>query len=323
MAPDQDVRFAQAIATAFVREVVELSDRSGVPAAIERVLAANYMAIVFDQYADALHLIFSFAPGSAPALVVYRNNIHEPGVAGLPRAAYEDTVRKEGAELICGFTLGLAGIQASSEEEFRRRLTVAATQTFSKQNQSSPSTVLLYLAANPLQTTHLDLEKELRNLSETLRSARLRDRIKVVACHAARPQDLVAALRSERPSIVHFSGHGERQGIVFRDDRDQPTVANGESLARTFDGRGVQLLLLNSCYSEAQAAPVSGAVGVVVGTNAQVVDDAALRFSSSFYGALFDGHTVQESFKDATDAMALYQFEDVFRLTGSKEYSIK
>ena len=171
---------------------------------------------------------------------------------------------------------------------------------------------ILFLAANPVATAHLDLEEELRSLEAELRGVRFRDQIVLTARHAVRPDDLVRYVRSDRPTIVHFSGHGSERGIILRNDEGGYTEVTGTSLRRFFRDRGVRLVVLNACYTKEQARLLPGAVPAVVGTTNSVGDVAARRFTVAFYRALGDGYSVREAFRDGGDAVVLDNREDVF-----------
>ena len=175
---------------------------------------------------------------------------------------------------------------------------------------------ILFLAANPKKTTSLDLEEELRAIELELRGTRYRDRIEFVPRHAVRPDDLVRLIRAQKPNILHFSGHGASQGIFLRDDDAGYQIVNGEALARLLKGRGVQMVVLNACFSIEQSHPLSAAVDTVIGTTAQVDDEAARRFSVAFYRTLGDGHTIADAFRDGGDAIELYNLPDVYKMIG-------
>jgi CHAT domain len=85
---------------------------------------------------------------------------------------------------------------------------------------------------------------------------------------------------------------------------------------RSFAGRGVQLVVLNACYSKAQAEMLPGSVRAAVATTSAVGDVAARRFTVAFYRALGDGLTIAEAFRDGGDAVALDNREDVFWSAG-------
>ena len=77
---------------------------------------------------------------------------------------------------------------------------------------------ILFLAANPFATSRLDLAQELYGLERELRSVKNRDDISLKAHHAVQPEDLIRYVREYSPTVVHFSGHGSKSGIVLRSD---------------------------------------------------------------------------------------------------------
>jgi hypothetical protein len=179
---------------------------------------------------------------------------------------------------------------------------------------------ILFLAANPQATTALDLEGEISSIQEQLRAIKYRDTIQFKAQLAVKPDDLIRTVREFRPTIVHFSGHGAPDGIVLRNDAGGYNIVSAAALKRFFTGRGVQGVVFNACYSEAQALAIRSAVNVVVGTTKALQDEAALRFSVAFYRTIGDGHNVGEAFRDGGDAVALHALEDCFVLYGDREH---
>jgi hypothetical protein len=179
---------------------------------------------------------------------------------------------------------------------------------------------ILLMAANPQVTTALDLENEIRSIEEQLRAVKYRANIQFRAQLAARPDDLVRNVRAFRPTIVHFSGHGAPEGIVLRNDAGGYNTVSASALKRFFAARDVEGVILNSCYSKAQALAIGTVVKIVVGTTQALQDEAALRFSVSFYRTIGEGHNVGEAFRDGGDAVALHSLSDCFVLYGDKEH---
>jgi len=175
---------------------------------------------------------------------------------------------------------------------------------------------ILFLAANPMTTSPLDLEQELRSLDVELRGVEYRDQVSIRTVHAAQADDLVSHVRSERPTVVHFSGHGTAEGIILRNDEGGCTTVTGSSLQRFFEGRTVRLVVLNACYTEELARMISAAVPAVIGTTKPLGDVAARRFTVAFYRALGNGHSIAEAFRDGRDAVVLDNKEDVFQAHG-------
>lgn len=175
---------------------------------------------------------------------------------------------------------------------------------------------ILFLAANPITTSHLDLEEELRGLQLEFRGTKRRDSIRLVARHGVRPDDLVRYVREEKPNVIHFSGHGSPNGIILRNDAGGDHTVEGHLLTRFLQGRGVQLVVLNACYSKSQADSIRRVVKTVVGTTDAVEDEAARRFTTAFYRSVGNGLSVREAFRDGTDAVALHGLSDVFHADG-------
>ncbi len=80
---------------------------------------------------------------------------------------------------------------------------------------------ILVLSANPVDTSRLRLDEEVREIQESLKRSNCRDEFKIVSLVALRVADLRRGLLDHSPSIVHFSGHGESQGLILENDVGQ------------------------------------------------------------------------------------------------------
>ena len=70
------------------------------------------------------------------------------------------------------------------------------------------------------------------------------------------------------PQIIHFCGHGEgEEGLVVEKESGKPELISTEALADLFSlfADQVECVLLNACYSEAQAKAIAQHIGSVVG----------------------------------------------------------
>lgn len=88
-----------------------------------------------------------------------------------------------------------------------------------------------------------------------------------------------------KPQIVHFSGHGAGyNGLILEDETGNLKLVNTEALANLFKlFSGIECIVLNACYSEAQATAIVQYVPYVVGMNKAIGDTAAIKES---YGVL-------------------------------------
>jgi hypothetical protein len=171
---------------------------------------------------------------------------------------------------------------------------------------SEPMRNILILAANPRSTERLRLDEEVKKIEQGLERSKRRDQFKLVVKWAVTDDDLRRALLDHEPEIVHFSGHGtgtgkggpgrdlvpagqeDQGGLAFEDDTGQVQLISGESLARLFEpcSDHVKCVVLNACYSEAQAEAISQHIDYVMGMKKAIGDEAAIRFAVGFYDAL-------------------------------------
>ncbi len=172
---------------------------------------------------------------------------------------------------------------------------------------------ILFLAANPKNTTRLRLDEELRDIKEGLRRAQQRDQFTLISHEAVRSRDIQRAMLDEMPQIVHFSGHGDGEaGLAFEDEIGQAKLIDGKALADLFAlfadptefPEPLTCVVLNGCYSEVQANAIADYVPYVIGMTQAIPDRAAIEFAVGFYDALGAGRSVPFAFKLACNAIA-------------------
>ncbi len=168
---------------------------------------------------------------------------------------------------------------------------------------------ILLLAANPLSTERLAIDEEARAIALGIRLSDHRDRFEFIPHLAVQPDDLFRLVSEHRPHILHFSGHGASTGEILLsagDGTGQPVGV--EALARFFRvmRKDIRVVLLNACYTAAQARAIGRHIDFVIGTHASISDKAARVFAAQFYSALGNGSTVQEAFDRANTAPDLH-----------------
>ena len=167
---------------------------------------------------------------------------------------------------------------------------------------------ILFLAANPKDSSPLRLDEEIREIHAKIRAAEFRDSFELVSRWAVRPLDLLQAFNEVRPHIVHFSGHGSRKAeLVLENDEGNAKPVTEAALVSLFKNvkDNVRLLLLNACHSEAQARAISQQIECTVGMSVAIGDEAAVVFASTFYGALAFGLSVGQAFEQGRTALML------------------
>jgi HEAT repeat protein len=175
------------------------------------------------------------------------------------------------------------------------------------------SFTVLVASANPLDTTQLAIDEEVRSLTASVRATPARDSIKLEGAWALRPYDLLVELNEHKPEVLHFSGHGMADGrLVFVDEARNPKPVDGAAIASTLvtAGESVRVVVLNACFSADLAERLTEHVDVAVGMDRPVGDDAARLFAQAFYSALGYGTSVGRAFDQARTALMLEGFPE-------------
>jgi len=168
---------------------------------------------------------------------------------------------------------------------------------------------VLFLAANPRGTGPIAIDKEIRDIEEGIQLSSKKN-LELVAKFAVRDIDIRRALLHENPTIVHFSGHGDKSGgIAIESKTNTKTfkMVNPEALAQLFSAfsDNIQCVVLNTCYSEKQAKAIVQHIPYVIGTNDEIDDEVARDFSIAFYDALSAGRDIPNAFNYGKNTLLL------------------
>ncbi|MEP6490184.1 AAA-like domain-containing protein [Microcoleus vaginatus GB2-A3] len=159
---------------------------------------------------------------------------------------------------------------------------------------------ILFLAANPKNTTHVDLQKEAKEIAEGLQRSKKGDNFQLEQQWAVTPREMQRAVLDYKPEIVHFSGHGAGEGgLALEDGMGQIKLVNAKALAALFEAFNeyVECVILNACYSEVQAAAIARHIPYVIGMKQTVGDNAAREFAVGFYDTLAAGESIERAYK--------------------------
>lgn len=185
-------------------------------------------------------------------------------------------------------------------------------------------TKILFLAANPTNSTRLRLDEEWREIKRSLKESLQRDMFVLEQEWAVRPGDVQQAILEFQPKIVHFSGHGlgipsgelrmqetrhlsvlpeseaEPEGLVFEDDAGQAKLVDTSTISALFGlFPEVECVVLNACFSKKQAEAIAHHIPYAIGMNRAIGDQAARVFSVGFYNALGAGRDIEFAYKNA------------------------
>lgn len=176
---------------------------------------------------------------------------------------------------------------------------------------------ILILSANPKTTPRLRLDEEVREIEEGLKRASRRDQFVIYQRWAVRLRDLRRALLDVEPQIVHFIGHGKKDGLLVEDELGLAVRISRKALSGLFNlcSNHVECVILGACYSEKQAAAISKHINYVIGMRKEIKDKAAIEFAVGFYDALGAGKSVEQAFEFGRNAIQL-------KFPGIQEYLI-
>ncbi|MCI5161183.1 MAG: hypothetical protein D3917_04000 [Candidatus Electrothrix sp. AX5] len=168
-------------------------------------------------------------------------------------------------------------------------------------------TTILFLAANPIGMTPLRLDEEVREISKNLKCSKKRDNLILKREFAVTSDIFMQAILDVRPHIIHFSGHGEREGVYLEDEQGKPKLIDSETLAGFFClfKDSVQCVLLNTCYAAAHAETIKEHVPHVIGMSSDIPDTSAISFTKGFYKAIGAGRDIPFAFSFGKAAMKL------------------
>ena len=173
---------------------------------------------------------------------------------------------------------------------------------------------ILYVAANPLDTSHLRVAAEARDLTLRIRQCLARDAFEIVHSVAARPQDLLRGLQEIQPHILHFSGHGtfDKEIVLETEDGmsqpiDPQVLADLVNQFRT----NLKLAVMSCCLGRKQAQALNQVVDFTIGMAKPISDTGALNFSANFYQVLASGGSIRQAFESAR-LVTLMQGRKVF-----------
>lgn len=175
--------------------------------------------------------------------------------------------------------------------------------------QSQNKIKVLFIASNPLDTSRLRLEKEMRDIDLELSRSKYRDKFEFSKYMDARLDDMLNILLENPPHFIHFAGHGTNDGIALMDDKTENShIVKNQSLARLFKlfSNDIACVFLNSCYSKLQGQEIVKFIPNVIGMGKGVPDTTAIVFAKAFYKSIGAGKEIDFAFEFAKVSIGLY-----------------
>jgi hypothetical protein len=164
---------------------------------------------------------------------------------------------------------------------------------------------VLGLFSDPGRRSKIRIDRESRLLTEIADGGGIR----VTLRHAVRVSDLSRALLRDRPRVLHFGGHGWPGGkLVLENDAGGAVLVGADKLAKVIAATmaaPLDAVVLNSCYTAADAESFRGATAAVAGSVNAIGDGCALAFVRGFYTGIALGQPVPKAFATGSAEMGL------------------
>lgn len=169
---------------------------------------------------------------------------------------------------------------------------------------------VLYLTSAPESEDALRTEAEMRRVQEAIRGSAYRNKVALHLRPAAGATTILDGLNDLRPQVVHFSGHGDDDGILLDDGKmakstglflDYATLANALDASDT----PPSLVVLNACNSLKGARKLLKAAKAVIAMADSISDQGAGAFAAQFYAAVASAQPVGKALQQAVVALQM------------------
>lgn len=189
-------------------------------------------------------------------------------------------------------------------------------------NQETGKSKILLMTSNPKNAAHLSLNQEIKLIEEELLSAPKGYHFDIKPALDVNKGNISKLLENHKPCVVHFSGHGTGNHLMFYDKGYFDTIS-GEKLGKVLGFHpSISCVVLNACYSENQAKKIAELIPNVIGTTNTIYDNISIKFAQHFYRALFSGSSYVLAFKKALADLDIQNLEEGAKFVFYKEGKI-
>lgn len=160
------------------------------------------------------------------------------------------------------------------------------------------------LMTNPDSRASLQTAIEARDIEQSIRLESKTGDVDVKLVPAPTLDTLLDTLNSYRPDVIHFSGHGGGQTLLFDNEKagdDGGTALDFDMVARVVGATSAapKLLVLVACDTADGADRFLDTVPIVIAMADTIDDEAACEFSRRFYRSISTGATIANSLNQA------------------------
>lgn len=192
----------------------------------------------------------------------------------------------------------------------KRRPEICAPTSFvrrTKARRSSPTASkkmlrVAYLVTNPEPAATLNTLQEAKQVLKVIEASSLASKIELRPFLAPSFDDLIDALNRFKPHLVHFSGHGGDETLLFDNENigdSGGTVLDFDTVAELLDAVDFKPkgLVLMACDTVDGADKFLESTDFVIAMADSIDDDAASEFSVRFYKSISSGVGLESAVK--------------------------
>ncbi len=160
------------------------------------------------------------------------------------------------------------------------------------------------LITNPELTAVLQTGLEARKIVEGIRLSGNSNKVDINHVLAPTLDTLLDVLNTYCPDIIHFSGHGGGQALVFDNENagdDGGTILSFDLVARVIEATRAKpkLIVFAACDTVRGAERFLNSIPAIVAMSDKIGDAAACNFSKRFYQSLIGGATIANALEQA------------------------
>lgn len=188
----------------------------------------------------------------------------------------------------------------------------------------------LVLSANPLETTRLRIDQEIRELHSIFKYS---NNYQLLISLATRANEIDQIILESTPEILHLIVHAipvlnpdgrNIAAFCFEDDQGKSILINGKRLAEFLKiFPSIKLVLINTCYSNEVAYQLSEFIPYAIGFNDSATDTVCIAFARSFYIALLSKQDIEFAYNFAITACSLKYDRDSKPILHKQENFLK
>ncbi|MGC3946354.1 MAG: CHAT domain-containing protein [Chryseolinea sp.] len=174
--------------------------------------------------------------------------------------------------------------------------------------------IVLLMSAGPEDQEPLRLAEEQRQVSNAFERTLFRNYYDFKFEPNIRFSDMQHFMQKHNPLVLHYSGHGDEDGIFLVDTDGNTQLLPAETLQELISilKLNLQCVLFINCDSVKYALDISRLGLTTIGMAGKISDDAARLFVLTFYQSIGNGADFETSFRLAKNALYPYPKDHKF-----------